>query len=414
MTHTLKLIVAAAFTLWVWGCTSDINGPETTTGELPRELTAMEKKVISDGQSFNFEIFKNTVAADSVDNTFISPLSISIALGMTLNGADSVTFEQMRNTLALQGISLGEINEAYEALAELLVNADPKVQMQIANSIWHEEKFQVDDEFVQRLQSYFDARVEGLDFDDPASVDIINNWVSENTNGLIDAIIQSIPPKMVMYLINAIYFKGDWMHQFDKEETRKAPFNLENGDQVMVDMMRQERAFAHYFSDEVKMIDLSYGDSLFSMTLMMPADPQEPLDQFIAEKFSVENVSGWVSNLSSGGGIVVQMPKFELEYEKKLNDILKDMGMADAFESGKADFSGINPAADLYISEVKHKTFIKVDEEGTEAAAVTSVGVEVISLPPSFIADRPFVFMIREHNSGAILFMGKVGNPAVS
>jgi len=174
MTQTLKLIVAAAFTLWVWGCTSGINGPETITGELPRELTAMEKKVISDGQSFNFEIFKNTVAADTVDNMFISPLSISIALGMTLNGADSVTFEQMRNTLALQEMSLGEINEAYEALTELLVNADPKVQMQIANSIWHEENFQVEDEFVQRLQSHFDARVEGLDFDDPASVDIIN------------------------------------------------------------------------------------------------------------------------------------------------------------------------------------------------------------------------------------------------
>jgi len=150
------------------------------------------------------------------------------------------------------------------------------------------------------------------------------------------------------------------------------------------------------------------------MTLMMPADPDENLDQFISEKLTAENFSGWVSDLSSGGSIILQMPKFELEYEKKLNDILKDMGMADAFERGKADFSGINPAADLFISEVKHKTFITVDEEGTEAAAVTSVGVEVTSLPPSFIANRPFVFVIREHNSGAILFMGKVGNPAVS
>ncbi len=400
----------AVVLLTIISCQSDITGPDEK-GELSRTLNATEKQLVENGQTFSFNMFRSTVEADDSDNIFISPLSISVALGMTMNGAKGETYKQMRHALALEGLDMEAINSGYKSLIKLLQNADPKVKMEIANSVWSKQGFPVEEDFTNNLKRYFDAEANEINFDDPASADAINKWVSNNTNGLIKKIINGkIPPEMVMYLINAIYFKGDWTHQFDKDQTREHPFHLENGEQVMVDMMNQKGDFNIYRSDKVQMIDLPYGDSLFSMTVMMPTNKEIPLNDFIAENLTQQNFDSWISALSLTNG-PVQLPKFELEYEKKLNDILISMGMEDAFNSMKADLTGINPDADLYISEVMHKTYVKVDEEGTEAAAVTSVGVGTTSMPLSFSVDRPFIFVIREQNSGAILFMGKVNNP---
>ena len=401
------LITAFVFS---FSCTSNVTGPDSK-GELPRELSSSEKKLVEDGQSFGFNVFKSTVEGDDAENVFISPLSISIALGMTMNGSEGETFEQMRETLALQGLSQEEINEGYKSLIKLLTEADPKVKMQIANSVWSREGFPVQESFTTTLEEYFDATTQELDFEDPASTDIINEWVSGNTNGLIEKIIDGqIPPEMVMYLINAIYFQGDWTYQFDEEKTRERTFLLEDGGQEMVDMMTQERVFNIHMNEEVHMIDLPYGDSLFSMTVMMPADNEKMIDDFIAQDLTKDNFDRWLTNLS-GRDMPLNLPRFELEYKIKMNDILKTMGMEAPFNPNVADFTKINSEADLYISEVMHKTFVKVDEKGTEAAAVTSVGVGVTSMPQTFSVNRPFVFMIREQNSGAILFMGKVKNP---
>ncbi len=391
-------------------CTTNVTGPDTN-GELPRELSAAEKKLVEDGQSFGFNVFKSTVEGDASKNIFISPLSISVALGMTMNGAEGETFEQMRETLAFQGLNQDEINQGYQSLIKLLTEADPKVKMHIANSVWSREGFEVQESFTETLEEYFDATTRELDFSDPKSTDIINQWVADNTNGLIEKIInRQISPNMVMYLINAIYFQGDWTYQFDEEETREHSFSLESGGEVMVDMMTQERMFNIHMNEEVHMIDLPYGDSLFSMTVMMPADEKKPIDEFISQDLSKENFDSWIAGLK-GQDMPLYFPKFELSYKIKMNDILKSMGMEVPFDEAEADFSGINPDARLFISQVNHKTYVKVDEKGTEAAAVTSVGVEVTSIPQTFSVDRPFVFMIREQNSGAILFMGKMENP---
>lgn len=407
----LSLLLITAFLIPL-SCTTNVTGPNTN-GELPRELSAAEKKLVEDGQSFGFNVFKSTVASDSSENIFISPLSISIALGMTMNGAEGETFEQMRETLAFQGLTQEEINQGYQSLIKLLTEADPKVKMQIANSVWSRDGFPVEESFTNTLEEYFDATTRELDFENPKSTDIINEWVASSTNGLIEKIIEGrIPPGMVMYLINAIYFKGDWTYQFDEEKTRERTFFLENGEQETVDMMTQERTFNIYMNEEVHMIDLPYGDSLFSMTVMMPADREKFIDEFIAQDLTRENFNSWLTNVS-GQDMPLNLPKFELEYEIKMNDILKSMGMEVPFIGGQADFSGINPDAALFISEVKHKTYVKVDEKGTEAAAVTSVGIGITSVPQAFSVNRPFVFMIREQNSGAILFMGKVKNPTL-
>lgn len=411
------ILLPLLFPLAFITCKSDVAGPgdDGPKGELPRDLTALEKELVDADHSFSYDIFARTVAYDQEEeNVFISPLSISMALAMTLNGAEGQTFEDMRKTLALDGMELEEINSSFQSLIELLVSVDPDVQLKIANSIWYREGFPVNTEFQQAMNEYFSAQIEGLDFSDPASVDIINNWVSDNTEQLIEKIIDEIPGNVVMYLMNALYFKGDWLHQFDPDDTSSANFYLENGETVEVDMMNQEGRFAAFMSDEVQVIELPYGDSLFTMTVLMPASDQTPIDQFVEEEVTAENLAEWRSNLSVSEyhQTMVGLPKFEMEYEITYNDILKAMGMEIAFSAGQADFSGLVEAesAGLWIDEVKHKTFVRVDEKGTEAAAVTSVAI-VESLPPSMMVNRPFVFIIYERESGVNLFMGKVKNP---
>lgn len=408
----LLLAATALLILIILGCTTNVTGPDLK-GELPRNLSSAEKKLVENGQSFSFNVFKSTVEDDNSDNIFISPLSISVALGMTLNGAEGETYEQMKQTLAFNGLNLDEINSGYQSLIELLTTVDPKVRMKIANSVWSREGFAVEEEFTNKLDEYFDARAAELDFSDPKSAEVINDWVSDNTNGLIEKIIEGqIPPEMVMYLINAIYFKGDWMYEFDEEDTQESPFHLENGEQIMVEMMNQERDFNVYSNEKVQMVDLPYGDSLFSMTVMMPTDENRPLNEFIDQDLTKSNFDSWISGLS-GKNMPLYFPKFELDYKIEMNDILISMGMEDAFDPRKANFEGINSNGQLFISEVKHKTYVKVDEKGTEAAAVTSVGMGITSMPQSFNVNRPFVFVIREQNSGAILFMGKIQNPGL-
>ncbi|MFA5669050.1 MAG: serpin family protein [Balneolaceae bacterium] len=394
-------------------CSNQITEPADII-EVPKEVTFAEKKLSKSSQSFSFNLFQKVVAEeDEKENVFISPLSVSMALGMTINGAKKETYRQMRETLALQGLEMEEINEGYKLLAERLKTADKKVKLQIANSVWSKKGFTVEDDFSQRLEKYFDAEATELDFTDPESVNTINKWVAENTNGLIDEIIDGIPHGMVMYLINAVYFKGDWTHPFNEKQTHERSFFLENNEKVIVEFMSQERAYNTYFSEEVNMIDATYGDSLYSMTLMMPTDHNLPLNDFITNSLTKQNFDNWISKLTYGE-VQFSLPKFEMEYDVTMNNVLKSMGMEDAFSEIEADFTGINKGGKLSISEVKHKAFITVDEKGTEAGAATSVGVGITSMPPSFTANRPFVFLIREQKTGAIIFMGKVGNPALT
>ncbi len=395
-------------------CGDTLVGVDDPKGELPRDLTINEKLVIEADQSFSYELFRNTVDFDDEENIMISPLSVSMALAMTLNGAEGETFDAMRETLKMSGMNLDEVNDGYRSLIKLLVELDPEVTLKVANSIWHDEGFPVKQDFLERVKDAFGASVEELNFQDPASVNRINDWVNTNTEGLIEKIIDEIPDDMVMYLINVIYFKGNWLYQFDEEDTRVDDFHLESGETKQVDMMVQSDRFATYFSDSVHMIELPYGDSLFSMTVLMPADERKPLNQFISESVTADNLNSWRSNLrASFQKIPVHLPKFEMEYEIEYNDILKAMGMEIAFDEWNANFKGmadISPQ-NLFISEVKHKTFIRVDEKGTEAAAVTSVGIMPTSMPQPMIVNRPFVFIIHERESGTNLFMGKVLNP---
>jgi serine protease inhibitor len=371
-----------------------------------RPLTALEKEVVEADNRFGLNVFRLLAEEDADENVFISPLSLALALGMTLNGTDGETFEAMRETMQLQGLSQDEINGAFRSLIDLLRGLDPKVDFRIANSIWSREGYPVEADFLERAEKYFDAEVSELDFGRPDAPDIINAWIERATGGMIEEMIEKISGDVIMYLINAIYFKGDWRSQFDPDDTRDAPFYLRGGGEVTVPLMAQKGTFALGYGPDYLAVDLPYGDSLYTMTLILP---QGDIDAFIATL----DANRWrqITDELNPTEVTVYLPRFRTEYEKELNDVLSDLGMGIAFTCGEADFSRINPWDELCISMVKQKAVVDVNEEGTEAAAATVVEIIRTSGPPTIRLDRPFVFAIREQHSGTIMFIGKMMNP---
>jgi serine protease inhibitor len=379
-----------------------------------RELTAAEKGLVESDNQFGFTLFQNIAGSESEKdkNIFISPLSVAMALGMTYNGAAGTTRQAMQEVLGLSGLTIQEVNESYQSLIELLAGLDPKVRFQLANSIWYRQEWLFEQEFIDLNKTYFDAEVSGLDFNDPGAKDVINAWVYDNTNGKIEDIVDQIDIDTVMFLINAIYFKGTWTYEFDEELTKDDLFNLPDGSQKSCRMMTQEGDFQYFENSDFQAIDLPYGDGDYSMTILLPK-AQNDVDALI-EEMTEANWSQWTGSLSEEA-VRLELPKFRLEYEIKLKETLKALGMGIAFGDG-ADFSNMHKSVPLFIHEVKHKTFVEVNEEGTEAAAATSVEMKFESMPDAPISmrvDRPFVFAIQEHHSGTMLFMGKIVDPIV-
>jgi serine protease inhibitor len=379
---------------------------------ISRDLTPDEQALVQADQGFGFNLFRRISALEGDKNVFVSPQSVALALAMTWNGAGGETQEAMAQAMEIAELTPAQVNEAYAGLIEILTHQDPKVDFRIANSIWYRRELPVEQSFIDTNMTYYDAEVSGLDFNDPSAADTINHWVDESTNGKISEIVDSpIDPLLVMFLINAIYFKGKWSQEFEKDRTVEEPFHLLDGTQRNVSTMVQEAGLGYAETGEVQVVDMGYGDAGFSMTVLLPK-----------EGMSLEDVvqgldAGTWQALAGQIGereIELHMPSFKMEYELTLNDALIALGMEPAFTAGVADFSGISAVGDLYISRVKHKTFVEVNEEGTEAAAVTSVEMGVTSVPPPpevVRVNRPFLFLIRESHTGSIIFMGKILDP---
>lgn len=386
-----------------------------TPGELKLvTLSQKQKDVLDKSNAFGFEFFKAVqpyIAQNK--NMMVSPLSVSMALGMTRNGAAGSTLDGMNTTLGFSDMSDDQINDSYKYIIETFTALDPKVKLAIANSIWYRNNFTVENDFLNVNKNYFNATVSPLNFSDPKSVSTINNWVSDNTNKLIPKIIDGIPDQMVMYLINAVYFKGQWRNQFDKSKTVSKPFYLTDGSTVSAPAMMQQADLQYFKGAGFEALQLPYNQGNFNMTVLLP-EAGSSINSLIAQ-LSQQNWTEWSKDFSQHD-VVLQLPKFKYEYEQqKMIDVLSQMGMGVAFDPDNADFTRINKDGGLFISEVKHKTFIETNEEGTEAAAVTSVGIGVTSVGPGstvyFTVNRPFVYFISEKTSGAILFIGVVYNP---
>ena len=412
---SLLLLLTGLGTLWASAC-SDTGGPDPVTKieALPRDLTPAEREVIDAGDSFAFSFLAQIAASeDPGSNLFVSPLSAAMALGMALAGAENETYTAMRDALGLGSMSREEIGDSYRSLIELLTDLDPSVRMEIGNSVWLRTGFDAEAAYLEEVETDFAARVATLDFGDPAAADTINAWVVEATDGLIDGIVTPpIDPMIVAYLINAIYFQGDWTVQFDPADTRPGEFRREDGTVVTTPFMRlSDGEFPFALTPDYTAVELPYGGEAFAMTLVLPPG-ETSLEEFV-ERLDSEVWADILASLSPREPPVV-LPKFKLKYEKQLNEVLKALGMEPAFDPFLADFSRMHRdalAMQLHISEVKQKAFVEVDEKGTKAAAVTSVSVGVTSAPLGFTADRPFLFAIRERLSGTILFTGLVYDP---
>ncbi|MDZ8136833.1 MAG: serpin family protein [Nostoc sp. DedQUE04] len=415
-------LAAASVVLFsVLGCSQvDSNKSAIAQSSLPQPETPLQKKtantdtkIVESSNKFGFKLFSEVLKNDRGEkNIFISPSSVAIALAMTYNGASGSTQQAMAKTLELQGMNLPEINSSYAAvLKQLLDNSDTKVQLKIANSLWANQKVSFAPDFLKRTQDFYQAKVSNLNFQDAAASSIINNWVKENTNGKITKIIETIEPNQVLFLINAIYFKGNWSNEFDKKETASYPFYITSNRPKQHPMMSQEGDYKYYESEKFQAVSLPYGkDSKISFYIFLPKKNSN-LKAFY-QNLNVENWEKWMTQFNNQKGFI-RLPRFKTDYEITLNDALKTLGMGEAF-SNKANFSGMGK--NFAISQVKHKTFVEVNEEGTEAAAATSVGIVATSArqepePFRMIVDRPFFCAIRDNQTGNILFMGSIIEP---
>jgi serpin B len=317
----------------------------------------------------------------------------------------------MRSTLGFGAQPSAEINVSYRSLIDMLRALDQTVDVRIANAMWYRTGFPFEATFLDESKQFFDAKVSPLDFAAASSVPTINDWVKTSTNGKIEKIVDGpIDPDVVMYLINAIYFNGSWTARFDRSLTRQDNFTTIDGTTAPIAMMRRTDTVRVAETGDAQVVDLSYGGGAFAMTIIMPK-PGKSVSALVSA-LSAESWQAAVSN-TTARSVELQMPKFTLRWEALLNDPLEALGMRLAFQGDAADFTRMSREAGdrLYISKVKQKSFVDVHEEGTEAAAVTSVEVSVTSAPPAIRIDRPFVFAIRERLSGTILFLGKIVRP---
>lgn len=376
-------------------------------------LSKSAQAIVSANNSFAFEFFSEVNASEKEDENFmVSPVSLSLALGMAYNGASGTTKDAFEDVLNYDFLS-DDVNVFNKSLIDKLASQDDGSVMEIANSLWINESFPVYDEFIRLNKDYFYAEVENKDFNSQQTVDDINQWVSDKTYEKIPSIIQDISPDAVLYLINALYFNANWKYAFDEEYTYKGKFNSDEGD-LEVDKMMVTEHFPYLSNDLFTSVELPYEKDKYSMHVLLP-NYGKTTDDVIAALNS-DSWSSYLETYDTAQEVTVELPKFKLDYKNRLNDELIEMGLGVAFSSAEADFSNIS-SIPTFISYVLQKTFIDVNESGTEAAAVTIIGFEVTSIgddkpmPISFNVNKPFLYVIKENMTGSICFIGKVGAP---
>lgn len=361
---------------------------------------------------FDFGLFQRVLAEESGGNVVLSPFSARLALAMAYNGASGGTLAAMAETLDLQDASLEEVNARFAELLSYLREADEQVVLEIANSLWGNRQVRFYEDFIGRCRDSYGADVETLDYSDPASAEVINDWVKEKTHEKIERIVDELDPYYgVMTLINALYFNGKWSSRFDPGLTEERDFHFPGGETGKVPMMRQSGEYLYCESRDFQAVSLPYGGGRLSMYVFLPKTDVTYRD-FLAGLNELK-WEQWMGDFASLEGDIA-LPRFTVEYEANLNDALKAMGMEPAFQEG---FGAMGPEGEgFFLSEVKQKTYIDVNEEGTEAAAVTGVEVELTSAVEgprfSMVVDRPFFFAIRDNASGALLFMGSIVDPS--
>ena len=399
----IGILLVALFVVVFNSCKKEQESPAVLN------LTQNELKVLKQGNSFGFDLY-NLLAKENPDsNLCLSPYSIYSALSMAANGASGKTLDEMLILLGYPGHEVVDLNRAVKNLNGVLVGKDPNTVFETANSVWYNSNgFVIYPDFQSNMELYFNAVTQGLDFNLPSALPAVNAWVKEKTHDKVKKIIEKINPEDVCFLINAIYFNGRWTTPFNKKETHLNSFTEASGKVLQVSTMYIKDTISVINSTELQAAALPYGDGSWLMYLFLPPAGVD-LDNWSSSQFS----TGWDhlrSQFYPVDDMDLYLPQFKLECSFELSEQLKDSGIPTAFSSA-ADFSKLGPGS-LAISQVLHKTYIDVNEEGTEAAAVTAVIITRTSMPVNQVRfNRPFVFVIAEKTTGSIIFMGKLMNP---
>ncbi len=408
----LVLVVVLVGAVWV------MSGGKKPLEKSAEAAEKVDPAVVAANTDFGLRLLKQLLAdGSSGGNIVISPASVSLALSMTYNGASGHTKKAMAETLGYHGLSLEQVNAGNRAL---LANAEAPgegIEVSIANSLWARKDVEFKADFLRRNRDFYGAKITALDFSDPTAKDTINGWVSKETRGRIPEIVDEISPMSVMFLLNAIYFKGQWSDQFEKSETVSQAFTRGDGRSMQVQMMHRQAKYEYLQGDGFQLINLGYGRGRTSMYVLLPSKGVS-VGQF-SKRLTSETWEKWMNAIRDRRVEVrLGLPKFRAEMRFDLVKPIAigplcDMGMSPACDL-RSDFSAMSPMGkSLYIRRVIHKTYVDVDEEGTEAAAATSVEVAVKSVVQvtSMIVDRPFFFAIRDNMSGELLFLGAITEP---
>lgn len=387
---------------------------------MPITDEAAALSLVSGNNEFAMDLYSVVCETQDTENIFFSPYSISMALGMTCNGARGNTFLEMASVLHFN-LPIDAVNRGFKSVTETLnsgqlygMSTGDPFTLAISNGLWVENGYELLTDFVSAVTEYYGASVENLDFrgDSEGSREIINSRVAEST---MDKILDLIPPGVLgadtrVVLTNAVYFKASWSHPFDKHATSEGRFILSDNSTVVVPMMTNTEHYRYASTDDWSAVNLDYSGGDASMLIILP---QGDMREF-QEGFDSELLQEVRSSLSTHN-VQLTMPGFEFTRSMPLSEILASMGMESAF-GANANFSGFTGNPDLYISEILHKAYVKVDEEGTEAAAATAIVMNMLSMPEPPIEmdiNRPFVFIIQDNLTGSIVFMGRVMNPSI-
>ncbi len=375
--------------------------------QVPPPAVAEGAAVASAGNRFGYVLLADLLERADGGTVVISPYSLAAALTMVAQGAEGDTRTAFREALRLGELPVAEAGTGHAALAATLRRDGEDVVLAIANAIWGDAGIDWHAGFVEAQRTGFDADIETVDFDDPAAIEMINGWVDAQTRGMIPTLVDRLPPRTVMVLANAVYFRGMWQTPFDPERTAAAPFALAGGDSRDVPMMSRTDRFRYREDGGTQIVTLPYGDGVMEMIVVLPAaDAPAPDADTLAAWFAPAGFAERRGTLS--------LPRLDLTWSASLLPALEALGLGVAF-SGEADFSGMADAP-LFISDVLHKTALRLDEEGTEAAAVTGVIVSRTAYQPpqepfTMTVDRPFHLAIRDTATGAVLFVGHVADP---
>ena len=407
----MKKVVLYAATASMIFCNSACNKEDASKDVKPAEpivLTVKQAEKADADNRFALKIFKE-VSTQNGSNTFFSPLSLNMALGMLYNGASGETRIEMAEVLGMADFSEIEINEYYQKMSQALLKIDPMTDISIANSIWYREGFPVKQPFIDINQKYFDAVVKSLDFSKSDAADIINKWCADKTKNRIKEIVGNpISNDIKMFLINALYFKSKWEHQFKKENTKQDDFTKADNQKKKVNMMEQTTDLPYYADQHLQCVEMPYGNKAFSMVAILPAT-----DMNVDELIEYLDNTAWnnIANNLHQKEVWLKLPRFKIECDIPLNEPVESIGMKLIFNGGFANISDIA----LAVSEIKQKTFVEVNEEGAEAAAVTVISMVETAPGPServqFFANRPFLYLIKEKSTGTILFIGRMDEP---